>query len=110
MINKETAGGCKAEKHHPTCPCLNCKPRNCNSCDKLTEQHEIPKCIGKEILRMTADEMKKHTTAMSRPCHEQEDKEIPDVLNAMRKLKRQGLTPTRKDVLEIRRIGLFRQT
>jgi len=111
MERGKIVSGCEAEKHHPSCPCLACKhPRECNNCKTpLTVQHEIPKCIAREILEIPPREMGKDTTAVSIPCHNQEDKKVPFILAIMRQLKRrEGMIPTREDVLTIRRMGMFR--
>jgi len=110
MASKENIYRCQAEKHHSSCSCLSCKPRNCNSCDKLTKQHQIPRCIARKILGLSADEMKNHTILVSKSCHEQEDGQVPYILYLMKILKEQeGMVPTIEEVLTIRKMGMFRK-
>ena len=110
MINREFSEGCRAEQHHPSCPCLKCKPRECDTCPKISVQHEIPECIGVKLLGMSKEELSKYTHPQSKLCHAINDKNVNRVFKEL--LWRQhanGEVFTKEAILTLRKDGLFRQ-
>lgn len=100
---------CESDVHSPACPCLRCKPRNCEERHCLTTNHLIPQSIGRKVLGMSNNELNKYTRMESKPCHAQNDKNVPFVLQDMLKEKRRShIVFTKETVLQIRKLGLFR--
>lgn len=105
MVKNETFVGCMSEQHHPSCPCLRCKPRDCENCHRWNIQHEIPEMIGKNILRMKGNELLENTHPESKICHTTNDWNVDLIYQDMLKtIKANGNIFTKEMVLTIRKM------
>jgi hypothetical protein len=111
MLNKESMGCKSPGEHDPRCSCLRCKPREgqCNGCQKLSVQHEIPQCIAKQILKIDKYELSNHTHLESIVCNNTNDKNVKPILREMLRQQANGVVFTAEMVLTYRKQGLFRQ-
>jgi len=103
--------GCASPEHVAGCPCPRCKkpPKECPKCPELTEQHVIPRCIGKKVLGMSNGAIDKYKQSESKACHKANDPLVPERFTEMMKLKRSGVIFTIQDVLTMRENGAFKK-